>query len=268
MRRLTFALAVTMVIAAATAAAATPAARAAGTLCVSSKPGCFSTIQAAVNAAHDGDTVTVAAGSFAGGVTIDVSVNLIGAGSSKTIINGGAPVLTIGQEQADTEPTVSISRVTITGGFNDSFPSQAVAQGGGVRIPQGAFHDLQPGVGATVTITDSVITGNKVAAQQFLPPGCCGCDPFSCSFASGGGIFDDGVLTLIRTRVTDNQAGDPASITVVANGGGVEAGFQAALTVKNSIVSGNRVVGSPPWGDTTGGAGSTPADTSRSPTAS
>jgi hypothetical protein len=228
-------------------------ARAGSTLCVGSAPGCYSTIQAAVNAAHDGDTITIAPGTYAGGVTIDVSVSVVGAGASKTIIKGGGPVLTIGAEQADTEPTVSISGVTITGGFNDSLPGQAVAQGGGIRIPQGAFHGLQPGVGATVTIADSVITGNKVAAEQLLPPGFCG--PFDCSFASDGGIFDNGVLTLIRTRVTDNQAGDPASITVVANGGGVEEGFQATLTVKNSVVSANRVVGSPPWGDSTGGAG-------------
>ena len=94
MRRSTLSLVATLVVAAAAAAAATPVARAAGTLCVGSKPGCFSTIQAAVNAAHDGDTITVAPGTFAGGVTIDVSVNVIGAGSNKTIIQGGGPVLT------------------------------------------------------------------------------------------------------------------------------------------------------------------------------
>jgi pectin methylesterase-like acyl-CoA thioesterase len=160
MKRSTLALTTILVAAAAAAAAAaTPVARAAGTLCVGSKPGCFSTIQAAVNAARDGDTITVASGTFVGGVTIDVSVNLIGAGSSRTIIQGGGPVLTIGQEQADTAPTVSISRVTITGGFNTSSPDHAVTQGGGIEIPQGSFQSRN-GLGATVTIIDSVITGN------------------------------------------------------------------------------------------------------------
>ena len=98
MRRSTLALTAMLVVAAASAAAVTPVARAAGTLCVGSKPGCFATIQAAVNAAHEGDTITVAPGTYAGGVTIDVSVNLIGAGSNKTIIQGGGPVLTIGQQ--------------------------------------------------------------------------------------------------------------------------------------------------------------------------
>jgi hypothetical protein len=235
------------------AAMAASAARAGSTLCVGVKPACYSTIQAAVDAAHDGDTITIASGTYAGGVTIDVSVAVVGAGAGKTVIKGGGPVLTIGQEQAETEPTVSITGVTITGGFNSSLPGQAVAQGGGVRIPQGAFHGFVPGLGATVTITDSIVTDNKVATEQLLPPGFCG--PFDCSFASGGGIFDDGTLTLIGTRVTDNQAGDPASITVGANGGGIEEGFQATLIVRNSVVSDNRAVGSPPWGDVTGGAG-------------
>jgi hypothetical protein len=235
------------------ATVAASAARAGGALCVGSKPGCYASLQAAVNAAHDGDTITIAPGTYAGGVMIDVSTTIVGAGAGSTFIKGGGPVLSIGQEQGVTEPTVAISGVTITGGINDSFPGHAVAQGGGVRIPQGAFHGQVPGLGATVTITDSIVTDNKVAAEQLLPPGFCG--PFDCSFASGGGIFDDGTLTLIRTRVTDNQAGDPASITVGANGAGIEEGFQATLIVKNSVVSDNRAVGSPPWGDVTGGAG-------------
>ena len=50
----------------------------ANTLCVGG-PRCFATIQAAVNAASDGDTIKIGPGTFAGGVTIDRSVNLIGA---------------------------------------------------------------------------------------------------------------------------------------------------------------------------------------------
>ena len=87
-----------------------------------------------------------------------------------------------------------------------------------MRIPQGSFPDRN-GLGATVTISDSVITGNTVASQALLPAGFCG--PFDCSFASGGGIWSAGTLTLIDTRVTGNQAGDPSSMTVVASAGGI-----------------------------------------------
>src|SRR5262245_34457762 len=165
---------------AALTAAVVAHAASASVLCVGGKPGCYPTIQAAVNAAHGGDMIVIAPGTYTGGVTIDVSIPVVGAGAGSTFIKGGGPVLPIGEEQAGVEPTVAISGVTITGGFNDSCPGQAVAQGGGVRIPQGAFHGLVPSAGATVTITDSVVTENKVAAEQLLPPGFCG--PFDCSF--------------------------------------------------------------------------------------
>ena len=55
----------------------------AANLCVGGGPGCFSTLQAAVSAAHDGDTITIAPGRYAGGVTIDVSVKIVGAGPAR-----------------------------------------------------------------------------------------------------------------------------------------------------------------------------------------
>src|SRR5262245_36671015 len=185
MRRLTFSLALVLSCACASIPGA-PAAHEKGDVCVGFTPGCFATIQAAVDAAHGGDTITIAPGTYAGGITIDVSVDVHGAGAAKTTIEGGGPVVTIGAEQASTEPTVSLSGVTITGGVNHSFPDHAVTQGGGVRIPQGSFPDRN-GLGATVTISDSVIAGNTVASEALLPAGFCG--PFDCSFASGGGIW-------------------------------------------------------------------------------
>src|SRR6266513_2955853 len=117
MKRSTIAFALALIAWGATAAGGYSA-HAANGLCVGSKAGCFATIQAAVNAAHDGDTITIAPGTFAGGVAIDVSVDIRGAGPGATIISGGGPVLTLGRELAPTEPTISISSVTITGGVN------------------------------------------------------------------------------------------------------------------------------------------------------
>ncbi len=250
MRRLTYALSLAL-IAGLSAAVAGPA-LGAGDLCVGKKPDCFPTIQAAVNAAHDGDTISIGPGTFAGGVTIDVSVDVRGAGAGRTTIKGGGPVLLIGQEQADTEPTVSLSGLTITGGFNNSSPDHAVTQGGGVEIVVGSFA-TRGGLGATVTITDSLITGNVVSSQELLPR--IFCDPFDCSFATGGGIANAGTLTLVDTRVADNQAGDASSLTVVATGGGIAGAPQATLTLKHSVVTGNRAIGTPPHGDTAHGGG-------------
>ncbi len=90
------------------------------TLCVGKKPGCYATIQAAVDAAHDGDTIKVGPGTYAGGISIGKSVRLAGAGAAATIIKGGGPVITIGS--GGSNPTVSIRGVTVTGGANDSSP--------------------------------------------------------------------------------------------------------------------------------------------------
>jgi hypothetical protein len=241
MRRFFFLLSAALVAGCAVVTGAQPA-RAGATLCVGGSQGCFSTLQAAIDAAHDGDRITIAPGTFAGGVTVDVSVDIRGAGAGATTIAGGGPVLTLGKEFAPSEPTISISGVTITGGVNTSAPDHAVTQGGGVRIPQAAGLTT----GATVTIRDSVITGNTVYSVQFLPAGFCG--PIDCSFASGGGISNDGTLTLTDTRVTDNQAGAQGSRTVVAIGGGIVTTQRGSLTLEHSVVSGNRALGTPPYG--------------------
>lgn len=66
-------------------------------LCVGGGQGCFSTVQAAVDAAQDGDTIRIRPGTFAGGITIGKSVQLVGAAAHATIIEGGGPVITIGE---------------------------------------------------------------------------------------------------------------------------------------------------------------------------
>jgi hypothetical protein len=79
--------------------------------------GCqFRQIAPAVAAARSGDTIQVGPGTYTGGVTIGISVHLLGAGPGATTIRGGGPVLMIGAFGAPREPAVSISGVTITGG--------------------------------------------------------------------------------------------------------------------------------------------------------
>ena len=245
MKRSTLALTATLVVAVAAAAAVTPVARAAGTLCVGSRPGCFSTIQAAVNAAQDGDTIAVAPGTFAGGVTIDVSVNLIGAGSNKTIIQGGGPVVTIGHQDGPVR-AVSVRGVTITGGLNNSVPDTVVSFGGGVSIPWATGFTT----GATVTIADSVITGNRVTPQTTAPPGDF-CGPMPCAFAFGGAIDNAGTLTVTNTLITDNRAGSTPMVSSVASGAGAGGIFNeglGTLTLLHSVVSGNQAAVNAPNG--------------------
>ena len=149
--------------------------------------GCaYTQIAPAVAAASSGDTVNVAAGTYQGGFTIDQNLTLTGAGAQKTIISGGGPVITVGMFGATTEPTVAIRGVTITGGVTGSSPVSTayvgedgvIALGGGIFVPPAANF----ATGATVTISNSVITGNTAAPTTSVDAGfSCGIE--DCRFA-------------------------------------------------------------------------------------
>ncbi len=240
-------------------AAAAPAS--AANLCVGTGAGCFSTLQAAVTASHDGDTIHVGHGTFAGGVTIDKSVALVGEGPDATVISGGGPVLTIFREPNPDQLSVSIRGVTVTGGVNDSKPDRQVTFGGGIWIPTSQLPEPPfNGTGATVTIADSVITGNIVTTHEVIPPGPF-CGPLPCAFTGGGGIDNGGVLTITNSRITNNTAGSTPSLASLASGvnaGGIFSRFASTLVLRRSVVSGNRAVATPPNGQFvgTGGVGS------------
>jgi len=215
--------------------------------------GCaFSQIAPAIAAANPGDTIKVGAGTYDGGFTIDKSLKLVGAGAGSTIISGGGPVITIGQAFAASEPTASISGVTITGGMTQSafVGNGFIAVGGGISVPPAA--NFSPG--ATVTITNSVITGNQVAPTTAIDSGL-PCPPditITCinghlpfAQAAGGGINTFGQTTLVNTTVSNNQVG--GSVASDADGAGIES-LEGGLTLKDSTVTGNQAIASAPNG--------------------
>jgi len=227
------------------------------TVCRSGCP--FTQIAPAVAAAGPGDTVSVAAGSYKGGFQITKSLSLVGAGAKRTTITGGGPVITVGSYGAASEPTVSISGVTVTGGLTHSSPPaffvdpNAWAIGGGIYIPFAAGK----APGATLTVTDSVISGNTVAptsSEPFGPP-CPGNVPCQFAEASGGGIADQGNVTLIGTTVSGNLSSSSGGITSDAIGAGVWVAGGSTLTMRNSTVSGNLTQVSDPNGRFSEGTG-------------
>ena len=229
----------------------------ADTLCVGDKPGCYATIQAALEAAHDGDTIKVAPGTFAGGITIEKSVDLVGAGAKATVIDGGGPVVTIGEFLGTSELTVRISAVSITGGVTTSSPlstewvgqENVIALGGGIAIePREGYS-----TGATVTISNSVISGNRAVPTETLPIGPpCPDGPCPFAWAKGGGIDNWGHLRLRNTTVSGNTA---AGVASDADGGGINDWWPGTLTLTNSKVTGNRAVASVPNGRFAEGGG-------------
>jgi hypothetical protein len=216
--------------------------------------GCaFTQIAPALAAANNGDTISIGAGTYDGGLTVDKSVKLVGAGSSRTTISGGGPVVTIGSHETSSEPTVTIDGVTITRGITQSSWQTGagvgvVARGGGVEIPPNA--DFSGG--ATVVISNSVITGNRVAPTATGPfgPPCPDGNPCPFAGAFGGGIENWGTLTLENTTVSNNLVGTAAGLSNVASdaeGAGIHSDI-GTLTISNSVITGNRASASAPNG--------------------
>lgn len=216
--------------------------------------GCrYDQVGPALEAAREGDTIRIGPGVYEGGLTITTSVTLVGSGKDATVIRGGGPVIAIGTFNAATEPSVSIRGVTLTGGVSRTSPESVaffgqdgvIASGGGVLVPPG----LDDGPGATVSITNSAITGNRVAPivtfGEACPTGTC---PFA--GARGGGIASWGNLTLVNTSVSHNLVGTASGLSTVATvvqGGAIHHGT-GDLTIRNSSFEGNEISASAPSG--------------------
>jgi hypothetical protein len=157
---------------------------------------------------------------------------------------------------------VTISKVKITGGHTTSSPlskefvgkKNVIALGGGIAIPPGKFIKDEDhfAAGATVKVTDSVISGNRVGPSATVPfgPPCPG-GPCPFAAAGGGGIDNWGALTLERTEVSNNRAAGVASDAI---GGGIDSP-QGSLDLRDSPLTGNRAIVGVPNGRYAEGGG-------------
>ena len=176
-----------------------PAAPAASTLTV---PGQFPTIQAAINAATDGDTVLVSPGTYVENInfgTKDITVASTD-GASATVIDGGAVSnVVVMAAEAGESPTLR--------GFTVRNGHPASADGGGVST-----------TGGTAVIEDNIITGN-----------------FACG--AGGGVAAEFSQAVIRrNRIEGNgQSGCSGG----PGGGGVFIGGAGSVTLVDNVITGN-----------------------------
>jgi hypothetical protein len=128
------------------------------------------------------------------------------------VIAGGGPVITVGAFDAAAEPTVAMRDLTITGGLtHSSGGADNQATGGGIWIPP----STDGGVGATVTIADTAITGNTTAPSASVDAGsdhpCSETSDCQFALAGGGGIDQLGQLDRLGLgdqRQRRRRAGD------------------------------------------------------------
>jgi hypothetical protein len=191
---------------------------------------CYTSIQAAIEAASSGDKIMIAAGTYNGSLTIGKSVSLLGAGADETAItqSGSNSVLTIGSGLM-----VTIEGVTVSGGQAVISAADPLGSGGGInnsgnltlrdsRVSDNSAAGFGGGIANNSTgnlkLYGTLVSGNNV----FSP----GPNP-----AVGGGIANAGTATLYGSTVSRNGAGG------FGGAGGIE--NVGSLTLKDSTVSGN-----------------------------
>ncbi|TET53140.1 MAG: hypothetical protein E3J64_04050, partial [Anaerolineales bacterium] len=218
-----------------------PEAARAATLCVRpSGSGCYTSIQAAVDAAGDGDTIRVAEGTYYETVEISKSVTLEGGWNADfgardwemfpTTIDAeqSGPVIWV---RAPVSPT--IEGFIITGGDD----SDGLGWGGGVKIYTGIYAKL-----GFTTIRHNVITDNVACSAS----GCQG---------HGGGIFVYQSTAAIEYNTIVSNAARSAG-NGGGQGGGVRIWSADATLLGNTIVSNTAVfVPTGSWTGKGGGVG-------------
>ncbi|MFH1466771.1 MAG: right-handed parallel beta-helix repeat-containing protein [Pseudomonadota bacterium] len=170
-----------------------PRALHAATLTVDDSGGAgYTRIQSAVDAAHDGDTILVRAGTYAETVEVDgLRLIITGAGSGAVLVRGDSSgsALTI-----DGGATVTLSGLELTGGQRGLTVRQSTVTASGLLIDANSTAGSGGGVGVfeggSLVLSDSEVSGNEAGTVYH-----------------GGGLYvDASSLTLTRCDVAGNDA--------------------------------------------------------------
>ena len=175
--------------------------------CKSPQTAC-KTIGHAISLASSGDAIKVAPATYTENLTISISLKILGADASTTIVDGNeaGTVVTISSSSA----VVALSELTIQNG--------SAQYGGGINNS------------GTLTVKDTTITSNT--AYFVCTDDCEG---------GGGGIYNGGTLTVKNTTITSNTANFGCTAGCGDLGGGI---FNSGtLTVNKSTIGGNSVSG-------------------------
>ena len=194
--------------------------------------GCdYARVTEAIAAVDSGGTVQIRAGTYEGGVAIDKTLRLQGAGASQTIIGGGVPAVAVasgvqvtmqglavvGDSQGVVnEGALTLQETAVRTTLNGYLGGAGILNTGTLTVRHSTISGSRAtGIrtdGGVVTVTDSVISHNATGSQLY-----------------GGGLaIGGGSVTVSDSTISDNFAGV---------GGGIATG--GILVVRGSTISGN-----------------------------
>lgn len=198
-------------------------------------------LREAVANAVEGEIVEVPAGHYrltSGELSTGVSLQIVGAGARKTIIDGTGTSRII--EDTSTVSTLSLSKLTIENGNSLTDSGGGVNAAGALTLVRVAVVDNRAGTNHAIENGGGIeVSGNLIVRSSLIAHN---------HAYSGGGVEAGSTLALSNSTVADNQAG---SATVGDNGvsGAIETDDQPASVV-NSTIAFNRCFN----GSTCGGA--------------
>jgi hypothetical protein len=193
--------------------------------CTSPSTAC-ATIGHAISLASSGDTIMVAPATYTENLAIRISLKILGANATTTIVDGGGVdrVLDIPSASA----RVELSQLTVQDG--EASPGGGISNNGtltmsNLTVANNKACPGHEGVGGGISnngvlaIRNSTVSGNSacgVRVDGILLPG------------AGGGISNGGMLTITNS-------------TIAGNGATVRAGISntRTVTINNSTISGN-----------------------------
>jgi pectin methylesterase-like acyl-CoA thioesterase len=193
------------------------------------KSGCqYTRINAAIEAAASGDTISIAAGTYFENVVVsDKSLTINGYSEDYTVIDGGFQGTTLAiTGQSPSTNTVTLNKLTLTHGSVSglAITSAAVTMFKVVVISNiSANNGAGAGAGilaldSNVTIDKSIIAHNRAATGQ------------------GGGIYADRTAVIgSNFTITNSDIFDNSAI----NGGGLYIGPQSTITMTSSTLTSN-----------------------------
>jgi hypothetical protein len=225
-----------------------------------SVPADYATIQEAIAAASDGDTITVAAGSYAGGIRINKSVTLSGAVGSGPGAATNAPVID-GSIGGNSGMIIAASGVTVEGFIIQNFQGGA-STGSGIQVSASGnkatirYNTIQNTNWAGIlawTNGDSLINGLTIENNSITMG----------AWSTNTNVYGIECTNCSNAQIASNQiAGGYVGIAITAQGSAGQTVAADSITISGNTVTGSSFASLQLVGFDPTGSGGTPALTS------